>query len=122
MINFVKGYLNVTMILASIWVFISSQRHSIYGDMMSLNSDMKREKQLENSIYELVLKGVVIDVGTRSIVRTARNYKGRSRFAINLPLIRNDLWHILWSRKVPVQVFLKIPEEIISERNEKRKI
>jgi len=94
----------------------------MYGDIMSLDSNMKREKQLENSIYELVLKGVVIDVGTRSIVRTAKNYKGRSRFAINLPLIRNDLWSILWSRKVPVQVFLKIPEEIISERNEKRKI
>ena len=90
--------------------------------MMSLNSNMKREKQLENSIYELVLKGVVIDVGTRSIVRTAKNYKGRPRFAINLPMLRNDLWNILWSRKVSVQVFLKIPEEIISEKNEKRKI
>jgi len=86
---------------------------------MGRADDIKWGDQLEGSLYELVLRGVVIDVGTRSIVRTAKNYRGKARFAINLPLIRNDLWNILWRRRIPVQVFIKIPDEMIRERNEK---
>jgi hypothetical protein len=56
----------------------------------------------------------LVDVGERQIVMATRNYKkGRPRFIITLPISRNDLWQYLWERRVPVKVFIEIPEEAV---------
>jgi len=87
---------------------------------MNHKNNIKEKAQRKSLIYELVLEGAVIDVGLRSIVRTAKNYKGRARFAINLPLIRNDLWNLLWERRIPVKVFIELPEDLSKYESQER--
>jgi hypothetical protein len=64
-------------------------------------------------IYEHVLKtSRIIDVGEKRIALNTRNCgDGRPRFMIYLPIERNDLWRLLWEKKVKVKVFIEIPEE-----------
>jgi hypothetical protein len=85
---------------------------------MEHTNSIRGRDQPVNTLYELVLKGPVIDVGLRSIVRTAKSYRGRQRFAINLPISRNDLWDLLWQRKIPVKVFLVISSNIDHETDQ----
>jgi len=72
------------------------------------------------SLYEyLVKKARIIDVGERNVVMATRDYgRGKPRFIINLPTTRNDLWQYLWERKIPVKVFIEIPEEALRESEE----
>lgn len=67
---------------------------------------------IESNIYRLILRGnTIIDVGERHIVMAAKDYgRGKPRFIINLPTTRNDLWEYLWRNKIPVKVFIEIPE------------
>jgi hypothetical protein len=85
---------------------------------MEHTNSIRGRDQPVNTLYELVLKGSVIDVGLRTIVRTAKSYRGRQRFAINLPMLRNDLWNLLWQRKIPVKVFLVISSNIDHETDQ----
>jgi hypothetical protein len=61
---------------------------------------------------EVIRRARIIDVGERRVSRAAKEFKGRSRFVIYLPITRNDLWEILWARRVPVKVFLELPENV----------
>lgn len=72
------------------------------------------------SLYEyLVKKARIIDVGERNVVMATRDYgRGKPRFIINLPTTRNDLWQYLWEKKVPVKVFIEIPEGVLKESGE----
>jgi len=55
----------------------------------------------------------VIDVGERFVVMATKNYRrGKPRFIINLPTTRNVLWIYLWEKKVPVKVFIELPESL----------
>jgi len=74
----------------------------------------------ENTLYQEVLKhSRILDIGVRRVVRVARNYRdGKPRFAINLPTTRNDLWAILWENKVPIKLFIEIPQEIDKKRQD----
>jgi len=73
-------------------------------------------------VYELILKkGGVIDVGERRIVRATRDYgPGKPRFVINLPTTRNDVWQYLWENKIPVKVFLELPEDLSKYESQER--
>lgn len=73
-------------------------------------------------VYDLILKkGGVIDVGERSIVRATKDYgTGKPRFIINLPTTRNDLWIYLWQKKIPVKVFIELPEDLTKYEKEYR--
>jgi hypothetical protein len=51
--------------------------------------------------------------------RTVRNYKGQSCFVIYLPTARNDVWNFLWERKIPIKVFIEIPEGAIKESEDR---
>jgi hypothetical protein len=75
-----------------------------------------------SKMYHLLITSAgVIDVGERRIVRTARDYgSGKPRFIINLPTTRNDLWIYLWQRKVPVKVFIELPEDLTKYEKEYR--
>jgi len=76
------------------------------------------EEVLEE-IYLKMLKGArIIDIGERKISRTVKEYKGRSRFVIYLPVGRNDIWRILWEERIPVKVFLELPEATIKKSSE----
>jgi hypothetical protein len=72
------------------------------------------------SMYELMLKtNRIIDVGERHIVMATRDYgRGKPRFSINLPIERNDLWQMLWEKKIKVKVFIEIPEEELKKISE----
>jgi hypothetical protein len=69
---------------------------------------------MTSSIYELLIKSSrVIDIGERNVVMATRDYgRGKPRFIINLPTTRNDLWIYLWKNKVPIKVFIELPEEV----------
>ena len=73
---------------------------------------------IEELYVEMLRKARVIDVGERRISRTVREYRGRSRFVIYLPVTRNDVWRILWEKRILVKVFLELPEEAIKESSE----
>jgi hypothetical protein len=64
-------------------------------------------------IYELILKtNRIVDIGERRIVMATKDCgKGKPRFLIYLPMERNDLWQLLWEKRVKVKVFIEIPEE-----------
>jgi hypothetical protein len=72
------------------------------------------------SVYELMLKtNRIVDVGERHIVMATRDYgRGKPRFSINLPIERNDLWQILWEKRVKVKIFIEIPEEELRKLGE----
>lgn len=69
---------------------------------------------------EVLKHARVIDVGERKIVRVAKNYnyKGKPRFIINLPTTRNDVWNTLWEMRIPIKVYIEIPEGAIKEDEE----
>jgi hypothetical protein len=71
-------------------------------------------------LYKLVVESNrFIDVGERRIVIATRDYgRGKPRFIINLPTTRNDLWQYFWEKKIPVKVFIEIPEEALKESGE----
>jgi hypothetical protein len=73
-------------------------------------------------MYEYVLKtSRVLDIGERYIVMATKDYgRGKPRFIINLPTTRNDLWIYLWQRKVPVKVFIELPEDLTKYEKEYR--
>jgi hypothetical protein len=65
----------------------------------------------------------VIDVGERFVVMATKDYgSGKPRFIINLPTTRNDLWIYLWQRKVPVKVFIELPEDLSKYERQKRSV
>ena len=71
---------------------------------------------MSNDLYiEVIRRSRVIDVGERRISRVVREFRGRSRFVIYLPTTRNGVWEILWSRRVPIKVFIEIPEGAIKD-------
>jgi uncharacterized protein YdhG (YjbR/CyaY superfamily) len=74
------------------------------------------------SIYELMVKtNRIIDIGERNIVMVTKDYgRGKPRFSINLPIERNDLWQMLWERRVKVKVFIEIPEEELKRVSEEK--
>jgi hypothetical protein len=74
------------------------------------------------SMYEYMLKtSRVLDIGERYIVMATKDYgRGKPRFVINLPTTRNDLWIYLWQRKVPVKVFIELPEDLSKYEKEYR--
>jgi hypothetical protein len=74
------------------------------------------------SMYEYMLKtSRVLDIGERYIVMATKDYgRGKPRFVINLPTTRNDLWIYLWQRKVPVKVFIELPEDLTKYEKEYR--
>ena len=64
----------------------------------------------------------VIDVGERNIVMATKDYgRGKSRFIINLPTTRNDIWEYLWRNKITVKVFIEIPEETLERGKQQMK-
>jgi hypothetical protein len=69
---------------------------------------------------EVIKKARVLDLGIKRIARTVRDYKGQARFVIYLPITRNEVWSFLWERKIPVKVFIEIPEGAIKEDEEDR--
>ena len=74
------------------------------------------------SMYEYMLKtSKVLDIGERYIVMATKDYgRGKPRFIINLPTTRNDLWIYLWRKKIPVKIFIELPEDLSKyERQEK---
>jgi hypothetical protein len=71
---------------------------------------------------EVIKRSKVLDLGLKRISRTVRNYKGQPRFVIYLPITRNYIWGFLWERKIPVKVFLEIPEGAIKEDEENREV
>jgi len=75
-----------------------------------------------NGMYEYMIKSSrVIDVGERFVVMATKDYgRGKPRFIINLPTTRNDLWIYLWQRKVPVKVFIELPEDLTKYEKEYR--
>jgi len=68
-------------------------------------------------IYELILRtNRIIDIGERHIVMATKDYgRGKPRFLIYLPTERNDLWQLLWERRVKVKVFIEIPEDVLKK-------
>jgi hypothetical protein len=70
---------------------------------------------MESLYMEILRRSRIIDVGERRISRTVREYHGRQRYVIYLPVTRNDLWGVLWGRKIPVKIFIEIPEDVIKE-------
>lgn len=52
-----------------------------------------------------------------------RDYgRGKPRFSINLPIERNDLWQLLWEKRVKVKVLIEEEElKKISEEESARK-
>jgi len=73
-------------------------------------------------MYELLVKtSRLIDIGERNIVIATKDYgRGKPRFIINLPTTRNDLWIYLWRKKIPVKIFIELPEDLSKyERQEK---
>jgi hypothetical protein len=71
-------------------------------------------------IFEKLLRsGEIIDIGLRSITLATRDCgRGKPRFIIYLPIDRNDIWELLWEKKVRVKVFLIIPEEELKKIGE----
>jgi len=74
-----------------------------------------------SSMYEVVVRASkVIDVGERNIVMATKDYgRGKPRFVINLPTTRNDLWIYLWRNKIPVKVFIELPDETLKVKGGK---
>jgi len=75
-----------------------------------------------SKMYELLVKtSRLIDIGERNIVIATKDYgRGKPRFIINLPTTRNDLWIYLWRKKIPVKIFIELPEDLSKyERQEK---
>jgi len=77
-----------------------------------------------SKMYELLVKtSRLIDIGERNIVIATKDYgRGKPRFIINLPTTRNDLWIYLWQRKVPVKVFIELPEDLSKYERQKRSV
>jgi len=77
-----------------------------------------------SKMYHLLITSAgVIDVGERRIVRTARDYgSGKPRFVINLPTTRNEIWIYLWENKIPVKVFIELPEDLSKYERQKRSV
>ena len=73
-------------------------------------------------MYELLVKtSRFIDIGERNIVIATKDYgRGKPRFIINLPTTRNDLWIYLWENKIPVKVFIELPEDITKYERQER--
>jgi hypothetical protein len=72
--------------------------------------------EVGNDLYIEVLKrSRIVDVGVKRIARTVRDYKGQARFVIYLPTTRNDVWNFLWERKIPVKIFIEIPDGAIKD-------
>jgi hypothetical protein len=73
-------------------------------------------------MYELLVKtSRFIDIGERNIVIATKDYgRGKPRFIINLPTTRNDLWIYLWENKIPVKVFIELPEDITKYKRQER--
>jgi len=73
-------------------------------------------------MYELLVKtSRLIDIGERNIVIATKDYgRGKPRFIINLPTTRNDLWIYLWENKIPVKVFIELPEDITKYERQER--
>jgi hypothetical protein len=69
--------------------------------------------------FEVIKRSRILDLGVRKISRTVRDYKGQSRYVIYLPTPRNGLWKILWERKIPVKIFIEIPEDAIEKSYKK---
>jgi hypothetical protein len=71
---------------------------------------------MQSELYvEVIRRSRVIDVGERRISRVVREFRGKSRFVIYLPTTRNDVWMFLWERKIPVKIFIEIPEGAIEK-------
>jgi len=75
-----------------------------------------------SKMYELLVKtSRLIDIGERNIVIATKDYgRGKPRFIINLPTTRNDLWIYLWENKIPVKVFIELPEDITKYERQER--
>ncbi|NAZ13458.1 MAG: hypothetical protein GU359_04815 [Desulfurococcales archaeon] len=74
------------------------------------------------SMYEYMIKSShVIDVGERYVVMATKDYgPGKPRFIINLPTTRNDLWTYLWENKIPIKVFIELPEDLSKYERQER--
>jgi len=74
------------------------------------------------SMYEYMLKtSKVLDIGERYIVMATKDYgRGKPRFIINLPTTRNDLWTYLWEKKIPVKIFIELPEDLSKYERQER--
>jgi hypothetical protein len=77
--------------------------------------DEGADEMVETLYLEMLKKIRILDIGERRISRTVREYRGRSRYVIYLPVTRNDVWKILWEKRIPVKVFLELPEEAIKK-------
>jgi hypothetical protein len=73
-------------------------------------------------MYELLVKtSRLIDIGERNIVIATKDYgRGKPRFIINLPTTRNDLWIYLWQKKIPVKIFIELPEDLSKYERQER--
>jgi len=72
---------------------------------------------MKSYIYKLMIESNrIIDVGERNVVMATKDYgRGKPRFILNLPTTRNDLWELLWRYKVPIKVFIEIPEDALKK-------
>lgn len=75
-----------------------------------------------SKMYELLVKtSRLIDIGERNIVIATKDYgRGKPRFIINLPTTRNDLWIYLWQKKIPVKIFIELPEDLSKYERQER--
>jgi hypothetical protein len=75
-------------------------------------------------MYELLVKtSRLIDIGERNIVIATKDYgRGKPRFIINLPTTRNDLWIYLWQKKIPVKIFIELPEDLSKYERQERSV
>jgi len=77
-----------------------------------------------SKMYELLVKtSRLIDIGERNIVIATKDYgRGKPRFIINLPTTRNDLWIYLWQKKIPVKIFIELPEDLSKYERQERSV
>mgnify|MGYP000176752887 CR=1 FL=1 len=69
----------------------------------------------EALLREVLVNPKVLFVGSRFITRMSTKDE---RFLIYLPSNLNDLWRVLWGRKLKVKVYIEIPESPRSEGKE----
>ena len=79
---------------------------------------------VSSKIYKLIIStGGIIDIGERKVVRASRDYgPGKPRFILNLPTTRNEIWIYLWENKIPVKVFIELPEDLSKYERHKRSV
>jgi len=66
---------------------------------------------MESKIETLVLEGELIPVGARSIVRMGKI----ERYLVYLPENMNTIWRYLHSKRVKVEVYVRVPRELQGE-------